>query len=84
VEENNAALGGVLQRRGEASEVKAASGRVIVRVLGNGEGDIVEDLLVVRPGWVREVDRLVLRTRVELGEEAGAGVESAGAGDGLD
>jgi hypothetical protein len=39
---------------------------------------------VIRPRGVGNVDRLVLRARVELGDEARTRMQGASAGDGLD
>jgi hypothetical protein len=84
VEEDDAARGSVAEGGSEAVEVESSCSGVVVRVLCGRQRDVVEDLLVVGPGGVGEVDGLVLGTRVEFGEEATAGVDGAGAGDGLD
>ena len=44
---------------------------------------VVEDLVVVGPGWGGEVDRLVGGAGEEFLEEEPAEVDGAGAGDGL-
>ena len=46
--------------------------------------DVCEDLVVVCPCWVGEVDGLVLGAGVEFGEEEATEVDCAGAGDGLE
>lgn len=84
MEEDDAARGSVAEGGSEAVEVESSCSGVVVRVLRGRQRDVVEDLLVVGPGGVGEVDGLVLGTRVEFGEEATAGVDGAGAGDGLD
>lgn len=57
---------------------------MVVRVFGDGEVDVGEDLFVVGPGWVGEVDGGFGVGGVEAGEEEAAEVEGAGAGDGLE
>lgn len=50
----------------------------------NGDVDVGEDLVVVCPCWVGEVDCLVVRAGEEFGEEEGSKVEGACARDGLE
>lgn len=49
-----------------------------------GEVHVREDLVVVGPCWGGEVDGLVGGAHVEFGEEKGAEVNGAGAGDCLE
>lgn len=49
----------------------------------NGNVYVGEDLVVVGPCWVGEVDGLVMRAREEFREEEGSEMEGACAGDGL-
>lgn len=81
VEENDGSIGGGLDGGLHALKVQTLGLLGEVGVLGNGEADIGEDLVVVGPGWVGEVDGAV--ALVELGEEESAEMDGAGAGDGL-
>lgn len=54
-----------------------------VRVGLNGDVYIGEDLVVVGPSRVGEVDCLILRAGKELREEEGSEMEGTCAGDGL-
>lgn len=88
VEEDDGALGGVREGLLHADDVEAPGLLVEVRVLGDGEADIGEDLVVVGPCWVAEVDGgllggIAVRV-VEAREEETAEMAGAGAGDGLD
>lgn len=81
VEEDYGAGWGGLEGLEHAGEVEAFGLLVEVGVCGEGEADVGEDLVVVGPCWVREVDGWLVR--VEFGEEEAAEVDGAGAGDGL-
>lgn len=84
VENKNAALVGITESIGEALKVETASSGVVVRVVGSGKSDVFEDLHVVSPSRVGEVNLLVLGPGVEFREELGSGVQGSGTGDGLD
>lgn len=77
VQEDHGAGGRCLQRGEHAVEVEALCLLVEVGVGGELEADVGEDLVVVRPCWVGEVDGGLLR--VEFGEEEAAEVDGAGA-----
>ena len=64
-----------------AIEVKALGLLGEVGVVGEGEADIGEDLVVIGPCWVGEVDGRFLG--VEFGQEETAQVDSAGSRDSL-
>mgnify|MGYP005989162607 CR=1 FL=1 len=81
VQQNNGALRSGLDGALHAIEVKATCLLVEVRVLSGGNADIGEDLVVVGPCRVGEVDSLV--SLVELGEEQSSQMDSTGPGDGL-
>ena len=88
MEEDNGALGGITKGLLHAVKVEALGLLVEVRVLGDGQTDVAEDLVVVGPCWVAEVDggllgRVAVRV-VEAREEETAEMAGAGAGDGLD
>ncbi len=55
-----------------------------VGVLGNGQADIGEDLVVIGPGGIGEVDSGLGLRGVELGEEETAQMDGAGSRDGLE
>lgn len=82
VEEDDGAVGGGGDGGLHALKVEALCLLGEVGVLGDGEADIAEDLVVVRPRRVGDVDGAV--ALVELGEEEGAEMDGTGAGDGLD
>lgn len=88
VEEDDGALGGVREGLLHADEVETLGLLVEVGVLGNGQTDVGEDLVVVGPCWVAEVDGRLLGgiaiRVVEAREEETAEMAGAGAGDGLD
>ena len=65
-------------------EVETLCGGGEVGVGFYGEGDIAEDLVVVGPCWTGEVDGLGLGARIEFGEEEGAEMHRARAGDSLE
>lgn len=65
-----------------AVDIEAFCLLVKVRVGGDGHAHVGEDLIVVGPCWVGEVDSAV--AGVEPVEEEGAQVASASAGNGLD
>ena len=81
VEHDDGALVCGLAGVDEAVEVEALGLLGEVGVGFCGDVDVGEDLEVVGPGWVGEVGGAVLL--VEFGEEEGAEVDCAGAGDGL-
>jgi hypothetical protein len=72
------------QRGRHAVEVEALGLGGEVGVVGEGEADICEDLVVIGPGWVGEVDGGLGLCWVELGEEKAAQMDSAGSRDGLE
>ena len=74
----------VLNGRPHAVEIETFGLRGKVGVGFYGELDVAEDLVVVRPCWRGKVDRLGGGTGVEAGEEEGAEVDGAGAGDCLE
>jgi hypothetical protein len=84
VQEDDGAGGSVAQGGEHAREVEALGLGVEVGVVGEGEVDIGEDLVVVGPGWVGEVDGGLRVGGVEFGEEESAQVHGTGAGDGLE
>lgn len=88
VEEDDGALGSVREGLLHADEVETLGLLVEVGVLGNGQTDVGEDLVVVGPCWVAEVDGRLLGgiaiRVVEAREEETAEMAGAGAGDGLD
>lgn len=84
VEEDDAAVGSVLEGGAHAVEVETFGLGGEVGVGLDGQVDVGEDLVVVGPGWVGEVDGLVVGARVEPGEEEGSEVDGTGAGDGLE
>lgn len=53
-----------------------------IRVLSKGKADIGEDLVVVGPGWVGQVDRRTVG--METSEEEATQMDGARAGDGLE
>lgn len=77
VEENNRSFGGVLERRGHAFEVETLGLFREVGIALNREVNIGEDLVVVRPRRVRNINRF--GTRVELREEKSAKMDGASA-----
>lgn len=84
VQEDDGAGGSIAQGGEHAGEVEAFGLRVEVGVVGEGEVDVGEDLVVVGPGWVGEVDGGFRVGGVEFGEEESAQVHGTGAGDGLE
>jgi hypothetical protein len=82
VEEDDAVVWGICDGFLHAGEVEAFGGLRKVRVGGYRESDIGEDLVVVGPGRVAEVDCGV--TRVELREEESTEMNCSRPGDGLD
>ena len=68
---------------GQAFPIQTAGILSKVRVFCNRKTNVLEDLVMVGPGWFREVDGLVLRSGVEFCEEQGAEMDGTGAGDGL-
>ena len=84
VEEDDGAGGGGVEGAEHAGEVEAFGLGVEVGVVGEGEADVGEDLVVVGPGRVGEVELGAGSLGVEFGEEEGAEVDGAGAGDGLE
>jgi hypothetical protein len=83
VEEDDGAGRRCPQRGHHAVEVEALGLGGEVGVVGEGETDICEDLVVIGPGWVGEVDGGLGLCGVELGEEEAAQVDGAGSRDGL-
>lgn len=88
VEEDDRALGGVREGLLHAFNVEALGLLVEVGVLGDGEADVGEDLVVVGPCWIAEVDGgllggIAVRV-VEARKEETAEMAGASAGDGLD
>jgi len=67
MEEDDGAILGLHEGLLHAIKVQALGLLMEVRVFGDGDGYIGEDLVVVDPGRVGQVDLLV--ARVELGEE---------------
>ena len=63
-----------------ASKIKTFRSFREVGVCGNGDVDVVKDLVVVGPCWVANVD---CRLLVELREEESAEMDSPSAGNGL-
>jgi hypothetical protein len=84
VEEDDRAERRCPQRGDHAVEVEALGLGGEVGVVGEGEADIGEDLVVIGPGWVGEVDGGLGLCGVELGEEEAAQVDGAGSRDGLE
>lgn len=82
VEENDGLVRRALDGSLHTLKVQPFGLLVEVRVVGGGKTDIVEDLVVVRPGGIRHVDGAVALE--ELGEEESAEVDGTGAGDSLD
>lgn len=81
VQENDGLIRSVLDRLLHPLKVQSLSLLVEVRVVGCGKTDIVEDLVVVRPCGIRDVDGTVALE--ELGEEECTQVDGTGARDGL-
>ena len=77
MEKNNRSFGSVLERRSHASEVKTLSLFREVGITLDGEVDIREDLVVVCPCRVGNID--CFRTRIEFREEKSAEMDSASA-----
>jgi len=85
VEEHYAVFRGSVEGGEHAIEVEGASLWVEVGVRLDGEADVGEDLVVVGPCRVAEVDGgRGMHFAVELGEEEGSEVDGARAGDGLE
>lgn len=82
VEQDDAAGRGGAEGVDHAVEVEALGFGGEVRVVGERETDIGEDLVVVGPCWAGEVD-FWLRG-VEFRQEEAAQMDGAGAGDGLE
>lgn len=76
VEEDDGAGGRCLQRMEHAVEVEAFCLLVEVGVGGDFEADVGEDLVVVGPCWIGEVDGGFVG--VEFGEEEAAQMDGAG------
>ena len=84
VEEDDAVLGGLGKSALHAVNVEALGGLVEVGVGGDGNADVGEDLVVVGPCRVADVDGAVGTVDlVELGEEESAQVDGTSARDGL-
>lgn len=81
VQEDDRAIRGCPQGLQHAIEVKALGLLGEVGVIGEGEADIGEDLVVIGPCWVGEVNGRFLR--MEFGQEETAQVDGAGSRDGL-
>ncbi len=84
VQEEDAAFWGLFDGGAHAVEVEAFGFDREVGVGFYGELNVGEDLVVVCPCWGGEVDGLIGRAGIEAGEEEGAEVDGAGAGDGLE
>ena len=84
VEEDDTTFGGGLNGGEHAIEVETLGRGGEVRVRLCGDGDVAEYLIVVRPGWVGEVDGLGGRAGIEFREEQGPKVDGAGARDSLE
>ena len=84
VEEDDGTSRGLADAVQHAIEVEAFRLRIEVGVGGEGETDIGEDLVVVGPGWVGEVDGGLGVRGVEFGEEEGTEMDGSCAGDGLE
>lgn len=84
VQEDDGAGGGLADAVQHAVEVEALRLGVEVGVGCEGEADIGEDLVVVGPGWVGEVDGGLGVRGVEFGKEKGTEMHSSCAGDGLE
>ena len=82
VEEDDAVVWGVCDGFLHAREVETFRGLREVGVGGYRESDIGEDLVMVGPGRVAEVDCGV--TRVDFREEESTEMNCSRAGDGLD
>lgn len=88
VEEDDGALGGLREGLLHADDIETLGLLVEVWILGDRQADIGEDLIVVGPCWVAEVNggllgRIAVRV-VEARKEKAAEMAGAGAGDGLD
>lgn len=83
VEEDDAAGGSGGEGGEHGGEIEHFCRRVEVGVVGEGEGDVGEYLVVIGPGGGRDIDGLVGGAGEEFAEEEGAEVDGAGAGDGL-
>lgn len=83
VEEHDAAFGRIGHGCTHAIEVEAFGLGGEIGVAVQGEVDIGEDLVVVCPGRVGEVDGLVVASGVEFGKEEAAEMDGAGTGDSL-
>lgn len=84
VQEDDGAERRCPQRAHHAVEVEALGLGREVGVVGEGEADIGEDLVVIGPGGIGEVDGGLGLRGVELGEEEAAQVNGAGSRDGLE
>ena len=84
VEKDDTTFRGFLNGGGHALEVEAFGFSGEVRVRLYGEVDVGKDLVVIRPCWRGEVDRLIVWTFIELGEKEATEMNGAGAGDGLE
>lgn len=84
VEEDDGAGRRCPQRGHHAVKVEALGLGGEVGVVGEGEADICEDLVVIGPGWVGKIDGGLGLCGVELGEEEAAQVDGAGSRDGLE
>lgn len=84
VQKDDASFGSLLDGGKHAGEVKAFGLRGEIGVGFHREVHVGKDLIVVGPCRGGEVDGLVRGTRIELGEEKSAQVDSTGAGNGLE
>lgn len=81
VEQDNAALGHGLDVGHHAVKVEANRVLVVVAVLLDLQARVLEDSIVVRPGWIGDVDSL--RAGVVTLKEGTANAQSTSARDGL-
>ena len=84
VQEDDASFRSLLDGGAHAGEVEAFGFDGKVGVWFYGEVDVGEYLVVVGPCWGGEINRLAGGAGIEAGEEEGAKVDGAGAGDGLE
>ena len=82
MEEDDAVIRRLRYRLLHSSKIETFCGFREVRVGSNGNRDIGEDLIVIGPCWIAEIDLGL--ARIELCEEESTQVHCSCAGDGLD
>lgn len=84
VEDEDGEMGSRENGSDQAIVVETTGINIEVRVVRDSGPNVLEDLVVVGPGWDGKIERGLWSARVETGEEQPAKVDSTSSGNSLD